>query len=309
MALSKRAHNREALHRTDSVWLDEHWSLDSTRVLVVSEGRVAPGGPASRWVTATSADELASGAERILLGQRDGATRFALLAAKEQVVGGTADWVGLRGLWQLFSTADDTVVDEAPWLFHAIGMAEWRRSTRFCPRCAGALVPRAAGHELVCEACGRSQFPRTDPAVIMALTRGEPGSEEETILLGRQAEWPATQWSTLAGFCEPGETLEDAVRRETYEETGVRVGEVSYFGSQPWPMPSSLMLAFVGRATSHEIHVDGAEIEDARWFTRAQLRAGLLDGSVTVPRSVSISASLMTHWYGEPLPAAPSGSA
>ena len=305
VALSIRAHNREALHRTDSAWLEERWGLDSTRVLVVSGGRVAPGTPEARWLTPAQAELVAPGAERMLLGQRDGDTRFALLADRQDVVGGTDDWVGLRGLWHLFSTSDDAAADEAPWLFHAIGLAEWRRATRFCPRCAGALASRAAGHELVCESCGRSQFPRTDPAVIMAITRGEPGDDQETILLGRQAEWPATQWSTLAGFCEPGETLEDAVRRETYEETGVRVGDVAYFGSQPWPMPSSLMLGFTGRATSDEIHVDGAEIEDARWFTRSELRAGLADGSVTVPRSVSISASLLTAWYGEALPAAP----
>ncbi len=300
-----RAHNREALHRTDGDWLDEQWALESTRVIVVSGGRVAPGTLEARWLTPAQAEQLAPGAERMLLGHRDGGTRFALLASREDVVGGTESWVGLRGLWDLFATGDDRAADEAPWLFHAIGLAEWRRATRFCPRCAGALSSRAAGHELVCQDCGRSQFPRTDPAVIMAITRGEPGSDDESVLLGRQAAWPATQWSTLAGFCEPGETLEDAVRRETYEETGVRVGEVSYFGSQSWPLPSSLMLGFTGRATSDEIHVDGAEIEDARWFTRGELRDGLVEGSVTVPRSVSISASLLTHWYGESLPTAP----
>lgn len=302
LALSVRAHNREALHRTDDDWLAEQWRSDDTRVIVVSDGRVPYAGGEVPWMSPPEALALAPHGERILLGQRDGRTRFAWLAERGDVVGGTGDWAGLRGLFGLLAAGDDQASEEAPWLFHAIGLAEWRRATRHCPRCAGALEPRAAGHELVCDQCGRSQFPRTDPAVIMTITSGEPGSDDEAVLLGRQAAWPATQWSSLAGFCEPGETLEDAVRRETYEETGVRVGEVSYFGSQPWPLPASLMVAFTGRAASREIHVDGAEVEDARWFTRAELRAGLEDGSVTVPRSVSISASLLTAWFGEPLP-------
>lgn len=302
VALSVRAHNREALRRTDDAWLDEQWADAQTRVLVVSNGRVAFTNGVVPWISPQDAEALAPHGERLLLGQRDGRTRFALLTAREDVVGGTDGWVDLRGLFALLAAADEQAADEAPWLFHAIGLAEWRRATRHCHRCAGELAPRAAGHELVCEGCGRSQFPRTDPAVIMAITSGEPGSDDEAVLMGHQTSWPSTQWSTLAGFCEPGETLEDAVRRETYEETGVHVGEVAYFGSQPWPLPASLMVAFFGRATSREIHVDGAEIADARWFTRAELRAGLEDGSITVPRSVSISASLLTAFFGEPLP-------
>lgn len=296
LALSVRAHNREALHRTDAEWLDERWAEPDTRVLVISGNKVAP--EAGRWWIAP--DDAPPG-ERVLLGHRDGVTRFALLARREDVPGGTDDWVGLRGLFRLLAPADDSAAEVAPWLFHALGLAEWRRAVRFCPRCRGDLEVRAAGHEQVCLECGRSQFPRTDPAVIMAITSGVPGSGSEAVLLGQQASWPETQWSTLAGFCEPGETLEDAVRRETYEETGVRVGRVDYFGSQPWPLPASLMVAFTGRAETTEVHVDGAEIQDARWFTRSELRDGLADGSVTVPQSVSVSSSLITAWYGAPL--------
>lgn len=296
LALSVRAHNREALHRTDDAWLDERWADPSTRVLVLAKGRMAPG--EVLW----SAPADAPAGERVLLGHRDGVTRFAVLADPADVPGGTEDWVGLRGLFGLLSTGDEYAAEQAPWLFHAVGLAEWRRSTRFCPRCATPLEPRAAGHELSCPGCGRSQFPRTDPAVIMAVTHGEPGSPGERVLLGRQPSWPSTQWSTLAGFCEPGERLEDAVRRETYEETGIEVGEVSYFGSQPWPLPASLMLGFTGRALTTDVHVDGAEIADARWFTRDELAAGLGDGSLTVPRSVSISASLLRDFYGADLP-------
>ena len=136
----------------------------------------------------------------------------------------------------------------------------------------------------------------------MAITHGEPGSAGETLLLGRQDAWPEGRYSTLAGFLEPGETLEDAVRREVAEETGVRVGEVTYFGNQPWPLPASLMLGFLGRAVEAGIEVDGTEIQDARWFTRAQMREEAEAGTLVLPGGVSISRSLVEHWYGGPLP-------
>ena len=130
-------------------------------------------------------------------------------------------------------------------------------ATRFCPRCGGvARAVRSPGHELVCTQCGRSQFPRTDPAVIMLVTAGEAGADDERCLLGRQASGREGRFSTLAGFCEPGETLEDAVRREVAEEVGVRVGAVDYFGNQPWPLPASLMIGFFGRAETTDIQVD-----------------------------------------------------
>jgi NAD+ diphosphatase len=136
----------------------------------------------------------------------------------------------------------------------------------------------------------------------MAITAGEPGAEDERLLLGRQDSWPVGRYSTLAGFLEPGETLEDAVRREVAEETGVVVGDVTYFGNQPWPLPASLMLGFRGRATVTDIEVDGTEIQDARWFTRAEMRAEAEAGSLVLPGGVSISRSLVEDWYGGPLP-------
>jgi NAD+ diphosphatase len=206
--------------------------------------------------------------------------------------------VPLRGL--LPHLADGSA-DGAPMVFHALGLAEWLHATRFCPRCGEPLEPRRAGHELVC-GNGHTQFPRTDPAVIMVVTSGEPGADDERCLLGRQAVWPAGRYSTLAGFCEPGETLEDAVRREVAEEVGIVVGEVTYFGNQPWPLPASLMLGFVARAETTEVRVDQDEIEDARWFTRADMREQAEAGTLVLPGGVSISRSLVEHWYGGPLP-------
>ena len=294
VALSAHAHNRQGLRRTDDEWLDRQWADPETRVLVVAGSRIRPVDGQVSWVAPGDAPP----GTRVLLGEREGRTWFALIIDPDRAPGERDEWVGLRAVLPALSDHQR----EAPLLLHAIGLAEWHFATRFCPRCAGPLEVRAAGHELACNACGRQQFPRTDPAVIMAVAHGEPGSVDEAILLGRQRVWPAGRWSTLAGFCEPGETLEDAVRREVAEEVGVEVGRVDYFGNQPWPLPASLMLGFVGRAVTRELDVDGAEIEQARWFTREELRAGIEAGAVLIPRSVSISSSLIEHWYGGPLP-------
>ncbi len=150
----------------------------------------------------------------------------------------------------------------------AQALVEWHRAHRFCPRCGGGLVVGGGGYVLTCESCGRQQFPRTDPAVIMLVTDGDRA------LLGRQAAWPAGRYSTLAGFVDPGESLEQAVAREVMEEAGVEVTDVTYFGNQPWPFPSSLMIGFFARAVTTDIEVDGDELEAARWFTREEMRAG-----------------------------------
>ena len=293
--LSANPHDRTGVRRTDQAWLEERWADPEARVLLVSGTRVRLVDDRIAWVAPQEAPE----GLRVLLGEHDGHTWFAVVVDREQAPGEPEEWVGLRGvLAQLRSDG----VPGPPLVLHAIGLAEWLQVTRFCPRCGGTLEPRAAGHELVCTRCGRAQFPRTDPAVIMLITSGEPGSPDELCLLGRQAAWPEGRYSTLAGFCEPGETLEDAVRREVAEEVGVTVGEVAYFGNQPWPLPASLMLGFVGRAESTEIRVDEHEIEDARWYTREQMRAAAGAGRLVLPGGVSISRSLVEHWYGGTLP-------
>ncbi len=291
VALSRHAHNRLGNQRTDEAWLTGRWADPSTRVVVVSGTRLRV---VDGEVPMLAPDQAPAGT-RVLLGQEGGTTWFAVLVPPAEAPGDPEEWVPLRTLLPALPGRPDL----APLLFHAIGLAEWHHATRFCPRCSGPLEPRAAGHELRCTRCDRPQFPRSDPAVIMAVVHGEE------ILLGRQPRWPPDRWSTLAGFCEPGETLEDAVRREVGEEVGLPVGEVTYFGNQPWPLPASLMLGFVAHAQSRDIDVDGAEIEDARWFTREQFRDAVGAGEMQVPRGVSISSSLLAHWYGGPLPGSP----
>ena len=293
--LAANAHDRAGERRVDEDWLDARWADPETRVLLVAGTRIRPVGGAVAWLAPA---EASYDGRRVLLGERDGRTWFALLVDPDEAPGDRGEWVGIREV--LPYLAKETV--DAPLVFQAIGMAEWHFATRHCPRCGGPLESRYSGAELVCTGCGKAQFPRTDPAVIMAITHGDPGAEDERLLLARQDSWPAGRYSTLAGFLEPGETLEDAVRREVREEVGVRVGEVTYFGNQPWPLPASLMLGFVGRAESTRIAVDGKEIQDARWFTRAEMRTGAEAGELVLPGGVSISRSLVEHWYGGPLP-------
>jgi NAD+ diphosphatase len=295
LELAADPHDRAGLRRTDEQWLAERWADPETRVLVVSGTRVRPRDGAIDWVPPAEAPD----GVRLLLGDRDGRTWFAVVVPSDLAKGEPDRWFPLRGLLPFLG---GDAIRLAPLVFHALGLAEWLWVTRFCPRCGGTLEVRAAGHELTCASCGRSQFPRSDPAVIMVVAHGEPGSEDERCLLGRQSIWPEGRYSTLAGFCEPGETLEDAVRREVAEETGVVVGDVEYFGNQPWPLPSSLMLGFVGRAETTEIQVDGVELDDARWFTRAEMKEQAEAGTLVLPGGVSISRSLVEHWYGGPLP-------
>ncbi len=299
VALSQHAHDRHGDLRGDEEWLERTWSDPRTRVLVLSGSRLRLVDGQVPWVAPAQAPD----GLRLLLGERDGVEHVAVVVPPEAAPGERADWVPLRTVvMTLAEQGEHGALSEAPLVMHAVGLAEWHYATRHCPRCGGSLEARQAGHVLRCRDCGRDQFPRTDPAVIMLVTDGEPGSPEERCLLGRNPHWPPGRYSTLAGFVEPGETMEDAVRREVAEETGVVVGEVAYFGSQPWPLPASLMVGFTGRAARTGITVDGAEIEDARWLSRADLRRETADGTLLLPSGISISRSLIEQWYGEPLP-------
>jgi NAD+ diphosphatase len=294
LELAADPHDRVGERRGDQQWLEAAWSDPETRVLVVAGSRVRPVDGTVPWVPSAKAG---SDGTRVLLGERDGRVWFAHVVDASYAEG--EGWVGIRDLLPHLAGAG---VEQAPLVFHAIGLAEWLRATRYCRRCGSRLLPRLAGHELECVEHHHREFPRTDPAVIMAITHGEPGAPDEELLLGRQDAWPPGRYSTLAGFLEPGETLEDAVRREVAEETGVVVDEVTYFGNQPWPLPSSLMLGFRGRAVARDIRVDSVELQDARWFTREAIRQGTATGELVLPGGVSISRSLVEDWYGGPLP-------
>jgi NAD+ diphosphatase len=181
---------------------------------------------------------------------------------------------------------------EGALLAYARGLAYWHERHRFCGVCGSPTEIKAAGHQRQCvnRDCGTVQFPRTDPAVIMRITHGDK------ILMARQAVWAPGMHSVLAGFVEPGESLEDAVAREVFEEVGLRLTRIKYFGSQPWPFPSSLMVGFSAEARDSSFTVDTKEIESARWMTRAELLDSPEDSTFKLPRRDSISRRLIEDW-------------
>ncbi|HLQ34565.1 MAG TPA: NAD(+) diphosphatase, partial [Chloroflexota bacterium] len=179
--------------------------------------------------------------------------------------------------------------DDAALAVQAVALVGWHRRHRFCGVCGAATVPEEAGHSRRCTGCGTQHFPRTDPAVIMLVTAGD------RCVLSRRSGSAVNRWTVLSGFVEPGETPEEAVAREVYEEVGLKVAAVQYLGAQPWPFPASLMLGYAAEAEFSELVVD-EELEDARWFTRADIRQGIEDGSLAFPPSVSISRQLIMGW-------------
>jgi len=229
-------------------------------------------------------------AEEVYLGTLDGSHVLALLTAADQLEAFERD--GTCFVLDLRSVATQGLVPEreAGMLAEAKSLLSWHARHRFCANCGAPTRASASGFRRDCDACGTQHFPRTDPVAIMLITHGE------RILLGRQARFPAGNYSCLAGFVEPGETVEDAVRRETFEEAGVRVGEVRYMLSQPWPFPSSLMIGCHGIAADDSLDIDYEEMEDVRWFSRDDVALMLEDrhpDNLRTPPPVAIAHHLV----------------
>jgi len=221
----------------------------------------------------------------ILLGHFHGSPCFACDAADDASPATAAD----MSYEDLRRTAGLLPDDEAGLLAYARAMVSWRLRSRHCGACGAPTSSTSAGHVARCsnESCGLEQFPRIDPAIIVLVTDGDRA------LLGRQAAWPAGRYSTIAGFVEPGESLEDAVEREVLEETGVAVQEPVYHSSQPWPFPSSLMIGFTATASATAVAKPDEELEDVRWFTREDIASGV--PGLPLPQSVSFR--LIEDWY------------
>jgi NAD+ diphosphatase len=284
---SAAGHDRLAERRRDEAFLSRAWADDTSRVIVMrgQELAVEPGGESLRQVS----PQAAPPGQRMLLGRLDEVVHFLLVA--DDSAGADGEYAGLRSLASSLDSATSALA------VHAVSLGGWHQRHPRCAVCGAATEVADAGASRKCPVCSTQHFPRTDPAVIMLVT-----DDEERCLLGHNSARARGWYSTLAGFVEPGETPEDAVRREVLEETGVGVGEVRYAGSQPWPFPSSLMLGFFAHATSSDITVDGDEITHARWFTRADLAREVEAGELIVPTTVSIAGALLTRWYGSELP-------
>jgi NAD+ diphosphatase len=243
--------------------------------------------------TPSEADELGPIHERVFLGLAGGAARFGVAAnpaALEQLKARNEFFVA-----DLRSIAVQGLVapDHLPPLAEAKALLSWHMRHQFCANCGAKTKPVDGGWRRHCDVCSVEHFPRTDPVVIMLAIDGE------RCLLGRQSRFPPRMWSCLAGFVEPGESLEEAVRRETFEEAGIECGRVVYFASQPWPFPMSLMIGCFAQALSRNLVVDHTELESARWFERAEVAKMLVrqhpDGA-TAPPPVAIAYHIARAW-------------
>lgn len=285
--------DRDELTRLDSAALAVARNSREARFVLVDGDRVAvtraAGGKGASLGLLTLDRNSAStwGVNRsVYLGRAGGVRYFAcdVHDAEEQF-----DFREIRMWAQEFDDVDTTLA------VSAVALLTWHRRARFCSSCGAPLERRASGWEKECSN-GHITYPRMDPAVIMAIH-----DRDDRLLLGRNAAWGPGRYSVLAGFVEAGETLESAVRREVFEETRIPVSSVEYFGSQPWPFPQSLMLAFNGwtDAGNEDIAVDGKEMAHAHFFSRDEFREDLRAQRIRMPTPTSVAAALVQQWLGE----------
>jgi NAD+ diphosphatase len=297
LALSRSTVDRATLRRADGAWVEAAWADPRSRVLVVSDSqalvRSVDGQPELVFISSAEAPE----GTKFLLGvDTDDVAYFGVSVpgGVSRVRSGEDDVqpMSLRQVGALLSDRD------AGLLTHAVALANWHDTHTHCPRDGTPTVPAPAGHLTTCPADGSEHFPRLDPAVIMLVT-----DPDDRCLLARNALWPQGRMSVLAGFVEPGESAEHAVAREVFEETAIMVGHIRYLGSQPWPMPRSLMLGFRAAAPAGQrITVDAEEIGEARWFTREEMLAAIGTGELALAPTSSIARRLIEFWYGGELP-------
>lgn len=289
--------DRSAERRDESAWIAEQASSVAARYLLLDtagEAYLQRDADALRWLDAGERAALLGELPASLLGVADQRPHF-MLALDDAAQAGPLEAALDARRQSLRAAGLQLSADEAGLFAYAKGLSHWQREMRHCHRCGAPLQLVAAGHRAQCThpACAQLHFPRTDAAVIMLV------EHDGACLLGRQASWPRGRYSTLAGFVEPGESLEDAVRREVAEESGVLVDTVHYHSSQPWPMPASLMIGFIATAASRRISLRDRELEDARWFTPQQIVDGLADGSFLPSMPLSVSYQLLAHWLRE----------
>jgi len=289
--------DRVSERRDDGKWVAALLGDPETRILALRDlkpftrGTAVPAldwQPVSQW-----RDQIDSGAPLVFLGLGDGCAHFAIDAAGADVAPDVdTELIDVRAL------APTMAPGEAAILAEARSLLDWHARHRFCAQCGSPTTMTSAGWKRQCPECRASHFPRTDPVVIMLAVRGERA------LLGRNRRRPGARFSCLAGFVEPGETLEEAVRREVHEESGIRCGRVRYLATQPWPFPSSLMIGFLAEALTEEITVDPEELAEARWFSRQEIRemvaraaAGSDDPSqVSLPAPIAIAHHICRRW-------------
>jgi len=281
--------DRAGLRRKDPDLLPSLLKESSTRVVELIAGR-AEVIESEREIALSLRSPSGQDASRlaVFLGQDGQGTAYVGVVGETAGQPETSQWRTLREVGALLSDRD-------AGLFATMqGLANWHASHTHCPRCGAPTEPDQSGWIRRCTQDGSEHYPRTDPAVIMAVT-----DADDRLLLARSPHWPQGRLSVLAGFVEPGESLEAAVAREVLEEVGVVVEQVRYLGNQPWPFPSSLMVGFTSRAVDPALHLDQEEIVEAVWVSREELPEMVLAGRFGISPTVSIARRIIEHWYGE----------
>ena len=290
LPLARYTVDRAAQRRTNSDWLAELWGNETTRVLFICDGRVPVTDDLSLVLIQSHQEQLANPAEVILLGEDPDHAYLAVMTTEMPDVAPL--WISLRDSGSQLSARDVGLA------ITATALATWHQTHQFCPRCGGQTEISDAGWSRSCPNSCVTHFPRTEPAIIVSVE-----DDQERILLGRRTNWPVEWYSTLAGFVEAGESCEAAVVREVREEAGIDIdiNSLEYLGSQPWPYPASLMLAYRAIALTEEIQADGVELAHLAWFSREELETLCKAGTLKLPNPTAISWHLIENWFGRPL--------
>ena len=294
LPLARFAVDRLAELRSNPQWFEQAWASETTRVLVLHDRNIPVTAELSIvWVKPWSLKMATADAKEVavFLGADDDHTYIAIM--KDELGLTDVNWASLRDVGAALSAKDVGLATSA------IALAAWHEGHQFCPKCGTKTEVSMAGWSRKCNVHDSEHYPRTEPAMIVAVE-----DLAGRILLGRRREWPEGWLSTLAGFVEAGESCEAAVIREVYEESGIHVDlqSLKYMGSQPWPFPASLMLAYRAVATSTEVEMHDEEMTEVQWFSRDELLAACEAQTLKLPSPVSIAFRLIQSWYGEDIP-------
>ena len=282
--------------RSDEAELNRLWS--AAKIIRVAESKLATDGTSLRFLTAAEVEKLIESkifttGDKYFLGI-DTASNLAYFAWDCDEVGlaaGESSTEGMASLRELGGTLDEFHLGIS---MHAIALSNWHRSHPHCSKCGALTESSLGGSVRVCVKDQSQHHPRTDSAVIVLVK-----DKDDRILLGHQPIWPDGRFSTFAGFLEPGETFEQCVEREVFEESGVKVNEIKYLGSQPWPFPASIMIAFSAVVDDPSTaKADGVEITEVRWFSREELKAAVADRSLLLPPTISVARKMIAMWFG-----------